>query len=78
MKIAILTAALLVGTSAGVYAQGCNSDHYASEPVMQDQLAKITDDSQVLTTGQISVAGVDCVATPDAAECTAMSTPATN
>ncbi len=74
MKTIVLSAALLAGTSMSAFAEGCNYGHYAVE----DQLAAVADDSQVLTTGQISVAGVDCAVTPDAAECVAASAPATN
>ena len=76
MKTTILTAALLAGTSLAAYAEGCGWGHAAQEVTAQAET--LSDDSQVLTTGQISVAGVDCAATPDAADCVQMSVPATN
>jgi len=75
MKSIFLTAALLAGTSLSAYAEGCGWGHVKDTVAQAETLS---DDSQVLTTGQISVAGVDCVATPDAAECIQLSTPVTN
>jgi len=75
MKTTILTAVLLAGTSLSAYAEGCNWGHAKD---MTAQAETLSDDSQVLTTGQISVAGVDCTATPDAAECVQASAPVTN
>jgi|GEM_PF-3422331 len=78
MKTIVLSTALLASTSLSAFAQGCNSEHYAQPMAVQDQVAAVADDSQVLTTGQISVAGVDCTATPNAAECLKASVPTTN
>ncbi len=73
-----ITTTVLAGTfvlagTLSAFAGGCNYGHSVQETV-----ADLADDSKVLTTGQISVAQIDCVATPDAPECAQTSEPVTN
>jgi len=76
MKTTILTVAILAGTTLTAYAEGCGWGHMKQD--MTAQAETLSDDSQVLTTDQISVAGVDCSVTPDAPECTQSTAPTTN
>lgn len=80
MKTAILTAVFVAGTSLSAFAEGCSGwGHDAAQLAsVETQVETLADDSQVLTTGQISVASVDCAATPGAADCVNVSTPASN
>ena len=75
----LLAAGLLGIASTSAWAEGCNSEHYSAQKdaPMLEEMATVTDTDQVLTSGQMSVAGVDCAATPNAAECLS-SAPVTN
>lgn len=76
ISTSLLAAGLFAATSMSAWAGGCNSGHVSAEAEtpMVEQMATMADTDQVLTTGQISVAGIDCATTPDAAECAAPTT----
>ena len=75
LNVVCLSTGIVAMSSVAALAEGCNWGHSAK---VQDQLAAVADDSQVLSTGQISVAQVDCTASPDAPECAVQSAPVTN
>jgi len=72
-----LLAGAFVATSAlSAFAGGCNGWGHSSDvsasvetQTIPDQVAEVVNDSQVLDTGLISVAQIDCTANADAAEC---------
>lgn len=69
----LLAGSFVLAGSLSAFAGGCNYGHS-----MKDAVADLSDDSKVLTTGQISVAQIDCTTTPDAPECAPTTEPVTN
>ena len=74
----LIAAGFLAATSGIAFAEGCGWGHSAEmtaqAPItVEETVTAMTGESQVLTTGQISMAGVDCTATPEAPQCVALS-----
>lgn len=80
ISTSILAGAFVLTSSLAAFAGGCNYGHNVTAKAdaipTEETIANIADESQVLDTGQISVATIDCSITPDAAECA--NTSATN
>lgn len=80
----LLAGGFLAASTLSAFAGGCNWGHAknvtasAETQAIPEQVATILDENQVLDTGHISVAQVDCAATPDAAECIGQTSTASN